>query len=46
MNVLGPEEILSDEAKQETVFTQNEDITMTQKLENLLVTEAEIDEQI
>ncbi len=42
VNVLGAEEILSEEAKQETIFTQIEDLT--QKLNNLLVTEAEVED--
>ncbi len=45
VNVLGVEEILSDEAKQETLLSNIEDI-MPQKLNDLLVTEAEIEEQI
>lgn len=45
MNVLGAEEILSDENKQETLLTNIEDI-IPHKLNDLLVTEAEIEDQI
>ena len=45
VNVLGAEEILSDEHKQETLLTNIEDI-IPHKLNDLLVTEAEIEDQI
>ncbi len=45
VNVLGAEEILSDEHKQDTLLTNIEDI-IPHKLNDLLVTEAEIEDQI
>jgi hypothetical protein len=45
VNVLGAEDILSDEAKQETALTYVDDI-MPHKLNDQLVTEAEIEDQV
>jgi hypothetical protein len=46
VNVLGAEDILSDEAKQETALTYIDDIIPQHKLNDQLVTEAEIEDQV